>query len=138
MRRPLEWTPRGDSLDPLWGRWHALRAVWWGLRQDRAWLYGAGPESTEKLLQRYSAGRRVALPSGAAFNELAQVWYEYGVLGLLAAATLVYQVVPHLRPGDPWSCAWVIGAVLSFTHWPLRLPMTGSVWLAITAKVVSG
>lgn len=136
MRRWLEYSPRGDSLDPLWGRWHALCGIWHGLRTGRTWLTGAGPDSTERLLQRYSAARRVPLPSGAAFNEPAQLVYEYGILGALALVTLVAQVAPHLRPGDPWSAAWVIGAVLSLTHWPARLPLTGTVLLAITCKLV--
>jgi hypothetical protein len=137
MRRWLELTPRGDSFDPLYARWHAIQAVWWGLRQDHNWLRGAGPDTTERLLTRYSAGQRVALPSGAAFNEPLQLWYEYGVAGLLAMATFAWHVLPHLRPGDPWSAAWVIGVVLACTHWPMRLPMVGMVFLAISGKVVS-
>ena len=132
--RVLDMSPRGHSLDPLVGRLNALKAVLWGLRTDRAWLTGAGPEATERLLQRYGAIHLYPMPSGALFNEPAQLVYEYGVLGALALLTLVAQVAPHLRPGDPWSAAWVIGAVLSCTHWPARLPMTGTVMLAITAR----
>ena len=136
MRRWLELTPRGDSLDPLWARWYALQALWWGLRQERAWLTGAGPGSTTALLQQWSAATGKGVPSGAAFNEPAQLVYEYGLLGALAIATLCWQVIPHLAPDDPWAAAWVIGVALSLTHFPFRLPMVGIPWLAITAKLI--
>lgn len=130
MNTWLRFLPRDDSLDPLKGRWHALQAAWAGL----TW-WGIGPTGTERLLQRYSASRHVSTPSGALFNEPVQLVLEYGWLGALALGALVWQVVPHLRPGDPWSAAWVIGCVLSLTHFPFRIPMTGIVWLAITAKL---
>jgi hypothetical protein len=136
LNRWLEWTPRGDSLDPLVARWHAICALWHGLWQDRTWLLGAGPHATARYLGRWGARTGQSLPSGHAFNEPLQCWYEYGLCGLLAMATLVVAVAPHLRPHDPWSAAWVVGVILSGTHFSVRLPMTGLVWLGITVKLL--
>lgn len=137
-RPPLEWTPRGHSLAPLWARWHTWRALVLAGWRDGAFLAGAGPLATERTIQRYSAGKRVPTCAGAAFNEPLQIAYEYGLLGVLAMALFCLPILPHLRPGDPWSAAWLIGVVLSLFHWPLRLPTTGLVWLAISAKLVGG
>lgn len=134
MNTWLKYLPRDDSFDPLFGRWWAIRCAWLALRSG-AWRWGVGPTGTERLLQRFSASRQVAVPSGALFNEPLQLVLEYGWLGALAIATLLWQVLPHLRPGDPWSAAWVIAVVLSGTHFNLRLPMTGIPWLAITVKL---
>lgn len=136
-RPPLEWTPRGHSLDPWRARWHTWRALILAGWRDGSFLAGAGPGTVERTLQRYSAARRVATCAGAAFNEPLQIAYEYGAFGVLALFLFCAQVVPHLRPGDPWSAAWLIGAVLSLVHWPIRLPTTGLVWLAISAKLVA-
>lgn len=136
MKRYLEYTPRGDSFDPLKARWQAYVALWRALWRNRVWLTGAGPDTTERFLQRYAARTREAVPSGAAFNEPLQLCYEYGLFGFIAILTLLALALPNLKPGDPWSAAWVAGATLSLFHWPCRLPMTGSVFLAITVKVL--
>ena len=132
VRRWLEYTPRGDSLDPLICRWHAARALVSGL----TWQ-GAGPGATEKAIQRYAAIHRLTVPFGPAFNEPLQFVYEYGIAGALALALFCWPIVTRLHAHDPWSAAWVIGAVLTLGHWPCRLPQVGLVWLAISAKVVS-
>lgn len=137
-RRLFEWLPRGDSPDSVPSRligWAGILVLAW---QAPSRWWGRGPDSTELALVEVTSRTTDGHPPiGDACNELVQLTAEYGVLGLLAAGAFVWRVAPHLSLGDPWSAAWVIGAVLSLGHYPLRYPPTGLVWLAVSARIVT-
>lgn len=133
----LEWTPRGDSLDGVRSRlvgWAGLGLL---LARQPRWWWGRGPDTTEAGLLEVSSRSGVEVPLGDACNDLVQLTVEYGILGVLAAGAFVWRIAPHLTLGDPWSAAWIVGAVLSLAHYPLRYPPTGLVWLAVSAKLVT-
>jgi hypothetical protein len=129
----MERTPRGASLSPVRGRllvWLlALRELTWG---------GHGPSSMQVAVKRWAAryGLRGMPQGGEGHMELLQHVYEYGALGLVAVVLFVGSIALHLRLGDEWSAAWIIGCVLSLGHWPFRLVPVAIVWLAISAYLV--
>lgn len=134
-QRLLEWTPRGDTIDSLVSRWRGWQCL---VHHGRAhWLLGAGPGTMEPALLRWGSRYDIELCWGEGFNELLQLWYEYGMLGVLAVGAFVWRVWPGLTLGDPWSAAWVVGVVLTLGHWPLRHVSIGLVWLAISAYLVT-
>lgn len=135
-RRILEWTLRGDTLDSWWARWYAWRVILHDFRHSpQHWLTGHGPNAAQKTLRSWASRIHVELPHEVT-NEALHLTYEYGVIGGLAALAFVVRVGPHLMLGDPWSAAWLAGALMSFGHWPCRHVLLGLVWLAISARVV--
>lgn len=124
------YTPRGSSPDGLYARLTILRLIAASFRWQ-----GHGPGTMTADLTRWQSRMNRSLGE-IVTCEPAQLAHEYGVLGLLAALAFVVEVGAHLRFGDPWSAAWVAGCVLSLGHFPLRIPATGLVWLAISAKIV--
>lgn len=135
-RRILEWSLRGDTADSVWARWYAWRVIVHELRQHpQHWVFGIGPGSAVKALRQWGSRLKVELPYEVT-NEALQLVYEYGLIGGLAALAFVWRVGSHLTLGDPWSAAWVGFLVLSFTHWPLRHPLIGPVFLAVSVRVV--
>jgi len=132
-RRLLEWTPRGDTWDSEVARWRGWRLICH--HGTERWLLGHGPGSMEPSLLRWGSRYDMELTWGEGFNEVLQVYYEYGVLGLLAVGAFCWRVVPHLALGDAWSAAWLVGAVLSLGHWPLRHSSIGLTFLVISARL---
>ena len=130
--RPLlEWTPRGDTLDSLVSRWRGWVLL---VRHGRAhWLLGAGPNTLEPALLRWGTRYDIELCWGEGFNDPLQLWYEYGLLGVLAMGAFVWRVWPGLTLGDSWSAAWIAGVVLALGHWPLRHISIGLPWFAVSA-----
>ena len=63
--------------------------------------------------------------------------HEYGLVGLLAVLAFAWRIGSHLTLGDPWSAAWLAGAVMSFGHWPMRHTTLGVTFLAISARVLA-
>ena len=134
-QRLLEWTPRGDTIDSLVSRWRGWQLIW---HHGRAhWLLGAGPGTMQPALLRWGSRYDLELCWGEGFNELLHLWYEYGLLGVVAAAAFIWRVGPSLTLGDPWSAAWIVGGVLTLAHWPLRHTSIGLPWLAVSAFLVS-
>ena len=131
----LEMTPRGNATDTFRWRWHVLLLTLLAMTEKRIWLRGDGPETMAPQLRRWASRFGTELPNAEAHCEPLQVVYEYGVLGALILAAFVWRVAPGLAWGDPWSAAWVAGAVLALGHWPMRLAPIGLVWLAVSARV---
>ena len=132
-RRVLEWLPRGDTFDSVVSRWRG-----WSLichHGTERWLLGHGPGSMEPALLRWGSRYDMELTWGEGFNEALHVYYEYGLLGILAVGAFCWRIGPNLTLGDPWSAAWIVGVVLSLGHWPLRHASIGLVWLAISARL---
>lgn len=136
-RRVWDFMPRGRSLDGLRVRANVWRVIWAVWRHEGwwAWVKGRGPYTLNPAMQRWAYRYNVPLPEGDAFNDGLQHVHEYGLLGLTAIALFCWPVVIHLRLGDPWSAAWIVGAILSLGHWPMRWPTTGVVWLAVSARL---
>lgn len=130
QRTPLEWTPRGDSLDSMWQRLALLRLAW----STRSWA-GTGPGTTPYLHLQAAARGQLAEATGTLHNEAAQLVSEYGVVGALAVGLFAYRIGPHLTLGDPWSSAVVAGAVLSVGTMALRVAPIGALWLLCCAEV---
>jgi O-antigen ligase/polysaccharide polymerase Wzy-like membrane protein len=135
-RRWLTWTPRDNSFKSIRARWNVLPMTWALWRQGE-WRWGAGPDTFQDDARRYRARTGRIVPAGDAHNEVLQMGYEYGILGALACLLLVWRVVPHLRLEDPWSAAWVAGALIACGSFPARHVPLGLTWLAITAGVVT-
>ena len=133
-RRLFEWVVRGDTLDSLVARWRGWVLIWHHGRER--WVLGHGPGSLEPALLRWGTRYDHELCWGEGFCEILQIFYEYGNVGVLAVLAFVWRVGMHLNLSDPWSAAWLVGAVLSLGHWPLRHVSIGLVWLAISAKLV--
>jgi hypothetical protein len=131
-RAPMDWTPRGQSLAPVEGR----LAVWKHALVRLTWL-GHGPGSCERDIKRWASSHRLrGAPDSELHHEILQQVYEYGLIGAMAAAAFAWQVGGHLKAGDPWSAAFIVGLVLSIGHWPMRLVPVGVVWLAVAAGVM--
>ena len=129
--------PRSGTLAPERLRLWVMGVLWTELWRDRTWLWGKGDGALERDLRRWSVRAGMNNPMTEAHMDVLQAWYEYGLLGALAAVAFVAQIAPHLRWGDPWSAAWVMGAVFTLGHWPCRHPALGVTWLAIGARVVA-
>lgn len=100
-------------------------------------LLGWGPGTTPLVYPRYRAGL-----AGGAENVLqlhhtpAQLWAEFGGLGLACAFTFVALVLLHARR-HPLAAATLIGyGVFSFGDWQLDVPIFGFA-VAISAALLS-
>lgn len=135
--RLWEWTPRGDSLDAVTERLTMSRLLLWGWWTGQHRWLGLGPGTAERAGQQWGSRCRVTLPVGEAHNDPLQALYEYGLVGAVAMIAFVVPILLQLRLGDPWSAAWVAGAVISLVHWPWRHPALGLMLLAISARLLA-
>ena len=127
-------TPRGNSLDSVGQRVTMCRLLWRAMTQRAWWPWGYGPRSMTRAIMVWAVDLGpAAVTLGNAHMEPGQFAYEYGPLGVLALALLGWQVLPALRWGDPWSAAWVAGALVACGALPCRAVSTGVPWLAISA-----
>lgn len=119
--RPLEYTPRGDSLDSLGLRWRTWVVVARSL-PALLWRHPFGRRPLGKDLRRYITATGASIQPEACFNEYLQVAYEHGVLGvaasLLGLGALGWALVTA-RGADPF--------VVALLTWALT--MTGSITL---------
>lgn len=115
--RPLEWTPRGDSLDSVVGRWNGLRCA-----LTRLTWRGHGRGSMARDLKRWTSRGVRYLPSDYLLCEPVQVVYEYGLLGLVAlTVAAVLGFLSLAQAGPPNVAVGVALTVLSLGHAPLRV-----------------
>jgi hypothetical protein len=133
MRRWLEYTPRGDSLDSIWLRARTWRVVARALPAVLPW----GRRPLGRDLRRQVTATGAPLLEEHAFCEPLQIVYEYGVLGLAGLVAWGALTVPHLRAGDPFSTALVVYGLagcgsISWRTWPFpvlgALLTLGVVW----------
>lgn len=138
LTRPawLDWTPRGGSIDSLRQRWVALGVVLPTLRRREWWPRGYGPGGMELATQRWAAvkGGEV-IPVGMIHCDPLEFLFDYGLGAAAAMLVLLVLVVPKLALHDPWSAAWVAGALISFTGINLRMWPTAIVWLALSVHL---
>lgn len=137
-QRLFEGLPRGDSIDGWYGRWAGDRLLlyhWW--HSPHRWV-GWGPGTAPKAMLHWNSRirRGLELPNGSCHFDLGETVYEMGALGLLAVIAFLVPIALQLRLGDPWSAAWMVTAVISLGHWPLRHPAIGLLFLVISARVV--
>jgi hypothetical protein len=135
-RRWLTWTPRDNSFKSVAARWNVV-GMTWSLWREGYWRWGTGPDCFQDDARRYRARTGLIVPAGDAHNEVLQMAYEYGGLGVLTCGLLLVRVVPHLRLEDPWSAAWVAGGIIALGSFPARHVPLGLTFMAITAGVVT-
>jgi hypothetical protein len=135
-RRWLTWTPRDNSFKSVAARWNVV-GMTWQLWREGLWRWGTGPDSFTDDARRYRARTGLIVPAGDAHNEVLQMAYEYGLLGVVTCLLLVWRVAPYLTLHDPWSAAWVAGGIIALGSYPARHVPLGITWLAITAGVVT-
>lgn len=136
LRGWLTWTPRDNSFDSIRARLNVYPMVWQAWRSG-LWRWGAGPDTFMAAGRRWWVRTGKPVPLGEAHNEVLQMAFEYGWLGVACCVLLVVRVAPHLRLEDPWSAAWVVGGVLALGSYPARHVPLGCTWMAITAGVVT-
>ena len=127
----LEKLPRGDTLDTFWQRWDTARLLVHHGRRWPLWLAGRGPYNVIYDIMRWDSRYKATLIHGHAHNEPLEFVYEYGLCGALALVAFVVRVAPHLRVGDPWTAAAVIGGVTLLGSIGTRVVPFGVVWWAI-------
>lgn len=135
----LDRLPRGDSLDSIRYRWRTQRVLLGALgRFDwRLWLVGRGWTGAGRDLLRAHAlgqlGGRVGVtwgagPPGTLHNDVFEIVYGNGVLGLIFLGLLVGRTAPGLALGDPWSACVVVGVVVALGSSALHYPAVGMLW----------
>lgn len=129
-------THRG-SLDGLRLRLNVWRVLWLVAHRStwRVNVMGRGPSTLEAELERRSFAWEIALPEGGSFNEFLWMAWDLGAFGVVAMGLFALQTLKGFQVGDPWSAALVTGAVLACGHFPMRLPQTGLVFLAVGARL---
>jgi hypothetical protein len=114
--RWLEWTPRGDSLDPVRGRFVVLL-----LALSRLRWRGRGRGSMARDLRRWRSCGVAYGPLEHLHCEPVQLVYEHGWRGGLVVLLASAALIAWVRSGSPWAAAGVSAAVLCLGHAPLRL-----------------
>src|SRR5262249_44482737 len=125
------------SLDSVWQRVDVYRYVGPTLLARAWWPWGYGPRSMEQGANRIASVQQVILPLPL-HADLLHFLFEYGLCGLIALVWLGIRVGPHLRWGDPWSAAWVIGVGCALGAGPVPTIQLGALWLAVTVKLAGG
>ena len=87
-----------------------------------------------QLLSAPEARRRIAEAIGIDVRRFQ--WMAFVLAGGLAGLAFAWRVGSHLVVGDPWSAAWLGLVVMSCSHWPIRHPTLGLIFLTISARVV--
>lgn len=133
----IHWTPRGGSLDGVYVRWFMIRLCWHEVWREWRWLRGASPGTMLTTIRQWQArtGRDAHVAMSDLHFEALQVFYEYGVLGVLAMGCLAYEVGRRMAWGDPWTAAAVAGVGFACTTYSLRIAPLGVLWLAVAAGV---
>lgn len=136
----LDLLPRGDSLDSVKERGR----TWWFLLGTmrrwswRTWLTGRGWDGTNQDLLRAHALRRVTHTQGTAHNDILDLIYTSGLLGVLLLGVLTWHLAPALTLRDPWSAVVVTGVVIALGSSALRYPSIGLCWWLACAFVANG
>ena len=136
-QRVLESLPRGDSVDGWYARAMGARLLlyyWW--HSDRRWL-GHGPGTAPRQLMRWNSRLkdRGELLNGSCHCDVLETLYEMGLVGLAAVVAFGLPILMRLQLGDPWSAAWLVLAVVSLGHWPMRHPALGLLFLTVSARL---
>ena len=130
-RRWLEYTPRGDSFDPLTLRW----ATWVLVARTLPrllWRHPFGRRPVGKDLRRYMAATGARVQPDHVFQEGLQIVYEYGWMGVVAVALFLGLVWHYAHGSGPFGVALVAWAVtmtgsITLRTWPF--PLVGGLLL---------
>lgn len=134
----LEHTPRGSSLDSFWQRVRVTKLLLRSFCRREWFPFGYGPRTMEIRIIRWASKHGVeSIPLGHCHNDTLQFIYQYGLPGVASVVITVAMVLPKITLGDPWSAAWVAGAILSLASIPFHNVSTGLIWLTATAYLVS-
>lgn len=112
----LEWTPRHDSLDPIWLRLRTWKLVAQAL--PGVMPFGRRPLSAD--LRRYKGATGAQISDTYAFNEYLQVAYEHGIVGVVGVGGGLV-LCGYLAGHTPFGTSLLVWA----------LTMTGSVTLRV-------
>jgi hypothetical protein len=136
----LDVLPRGDSLDSVKERWHSWRFLIGTMTRWpwTTWLTGRGWAGPNQDLLRARALKAVKQGQGTSHNDVLDLVYTSGVLGLALLIVLGWRLAHGFYLGDPWSAVVVVGVVIALGSSALRYPSIGLVWWIACAFVGAG
>jgi hypothetical protein len=133
-RRWLEWTPRGDSLDPVWLRLRTWQVVGRTLLDRRLWPWGRGRGQYGRDARKAITAYGLKIQPDHVFCEPLEVVYEHGIFGVLGVVAFVVGVGLSLGvdPRRAEFCSLVVWAVtmtgsVTLRTWPF--PLVGALLL---------
>jgi O-antigen ligase len=101
------------------------RTGWRRVRRWPAWLIGYGAGTWALHARHWRTPGRKGLARQEVFNEAhndwLEVWYEYGIIGLVAIGWWVWRMSSGFALGDPVTASSVTAGVLMLGFFPLRV-----------------